>query len=150
MISIRINHSKIFIALFVVVAITLIGYLTTQNYKSKVIVNGKAFIVDVSDTAYTKTKGLSGRDPLKTNEGMIFLFEKPEKEGFWMKDMKFSIDIIWIDENMSVIHIEKSLSPDTYPKVYYPESPAKYVLEVSSGQADALGLKLGDKIEFYR
>jgi uncharacterized membrane protein (UPF0127 family) len=150
MISIRINHSKVFFILFAVVAITLIGYLTTQNYKSKVIVNGKTFIVDVSDTAYTKTKGLSGRDPLKTNEGMIFLFEKPEKEGFWMKDMKFSIDIIWIDENMSVIHIEKSLSPDTYPKVYYPESPAKYVLEVSSGQADALGLKLGDKIEFYR
>ena len=78
------------------------------------------------------------------------MFEKPEKEGFWMKDMKFSIDIIWIDENMSVIHIEKSLSPDTYPKVYYPESPAKYVLEVSAGQADSLGLKIGDKIEFYR
>ncbi len=150
MISIHINRSRIFLALFVVVAITLIGFLTTLNYQSRVVLKGKTYTVDVSDTAYTKTKGLSGRKSLAPNEGMIFVFEKPEKEGFWMKDMNFPIDIIWIDENLTVNHIEKSLSPSTYPNVFYPETPSLYVLEVSAGQADAIGLKVGDKVEFYR
>ncbi len=150
MISIHINRSRIFFVLFIVVAITLIGYLTTLNYKSKVIVNGKTFVVDVSDTAYTKMKGLSGRAPLKENEGMIFIFDKPEKEGFWMKDMNFPIDIIWIDENLTVNHLEKSVSPSTYPNIFYPPTPSKYVLEVLAGQAEEMGLKVGDKVQFYR
>ncbi len=149
MISIHINRSRIFFVLFVVVAITLIGYLTTLNYESRVVVNGKTYNVSVSDTSYTKMKGLSGRSPLKSNEGMIFVSETPEKSGFWMKDMNFSIDIIWIDENMAVTHIEKSVSPDTYPKIFYPDSPSLYVLEVLAGEADKLELKVGDKVEFY-
>lgn len=144
------NKTRVFIFLFIIIGITLVGYLTTQNYQSRVVVNGKTYNVAVSDTSYTKMKGLSGKTSLAQNQGMIFVFEEPGIEGFWMKDMNFPIDIIWIDENLAVNHIEKSVSPATYPTILYPESKAKYVLEVSAGQSDVIGLKLGDKIEFYK
>lgn len=144
------HKTRLLVFLFVVVAITLIGYLTTLNYESRVVVKGKTYTVDVSDTAYTKNKGLSGRTSLPTNRGMIFLFENEDKHSFWMKDMNFSIDIIWIDKNLAVNHIEKAVSPQSYPNVYTPETPSMYVLELASGQADLLGLKIGDKIEFYK
>ncbi len=150
MISVHITRSRVFLVLFVVVAVTLIGFLTTLNYQSKVVVKGKTYIVDVSDTAYTKMKGLSGRESLSQNHGMIFMFENEDKHGFWMKDMNFSIDIIWIDKNFVVNHIEKDVSPQTYPKVFYPDAPSLYVLELASGQADLLGLKVGDTVDFYK
>jgi uncharacterized membrane protein (UPF0127 family) len=144
------NKARLLIILFVVVAVTLVGYLTTVNYESRVVVKGKTYNIDVSDTAYTKTKGLSGRKYLSQNQGMIFLFENEDKHSFWMKDMNFSIDIIWIDKNFVVNHIEKAVSPQTYPKVFAPETPSLYVLELASGQADLIGLKVGDTVEFYK
>lgn len=145
------NHkARLFAFLFIVVGITLIGYLTTINYESTVVINGKTYTVDVSSTAYTKTKGLSGRESLAPNHGMFFMFDNEDKHGFWMKDMNFSIDIIWIDKNFAVNHIEKAVSPQTYPKVFYPETSSLYVLELASGQADLLGLKVGDRVEFYK
>ena len=65
-----------------------------------------------------------------------------------MKDMDFSIDIIWLDRDRRVVHIEKNVSPNTYPDVFRSNVAAKYVLEVYSGQAGARGIGLGDQAEF--
>lgn len=81
-------------------------------------------------------KGLSGKKSLGENQGMLFVFEKPDRYGFWMKEMNFPIDIIWIDENYKIIEITKNLKPDSYPKIFRPKKPAQFVLEINIGWAE--------------
>jgi hypothetical protein len=81
---------------------------------------------------------------------MLFIFNYPSKQGFWMKEMMFPIDIIWLDSNYSVIHIEKKLQPCMsvlFCSVYSPSSDAKYVLETISGFTDLHSVNEGDKIK---
>ncbi len=114
------------------------------------MLGGKSFFVEIASTNESKVKGLSFHKPLLEDEGMIFVFDTPDTYGFWMKDMTFPIDIIWIDENLRIVHIEKSLSPSTYPHIFYPESPVRYVLEITSGQSDELKIKIGDTVVFQK
>src|SRR3989338_8221873 len=81
---------------------------------------------------------------------MLFIFDKPDNYGFWMKDMRFPIDIIWLDQNFKVVHVEKSVATSTYPKVFYPSGPATYVLEVNSGISDSINLQIGDEAKFLK
>lgn len=142
------GKTKIYLILFIIVAVTLIGFLTTKNYPSQIILGGKVFTVDVADTSFTMNKGYSGHPPIGNNEGMIFVFPENGKHGFWMKDMLFSLDIIWMDENFVINHIERGVKPDTYPKIFYPEKDARYVLEIQAGEVNKLGVKIGDKVKF--
>ena len=114
----------------------------------QIVLGEKTFTMDVADTEVTQSQGLSGRSELLENGGMIFIFQNPDKYGFWMKDMLFPIDIIWIDQNFKIIHVEKSLLPSSYPKVFTPESLALYVLEIKAGEWEKLNLKIGDRVEF--
>ncbi len=117
---------------------------------SYVIMGGKTFTVDISQTDYARQKGLSGKESLLEDRGMLFIFPKEDRYGIWMKDMKFPIDIIWIDANSKIISIEKSVLPDTYPKVFYPTVPALYVFEISAGEVEKLNVKIGDSIKIER
>ena len=132
----------------VIVFVLTIIVLSNVTYNAKVVIAGKTYKVDVAETRYFLERGLSGRESLKSNEGMFFIFQKPDKYGFLMKDMSFPIDIIWFDESLKVVHIEKDVKPETDPKVFTPESNSEYVLEVSSGQVDILNIKIGDRAEF--
>lgn len=80
--------------------------------------------------------GLADRDTLPANKAMFFVFPHADYWPFWAKDMKFSIDIIWLDANLKVLTIKKNVSPDTFPSVFFPVDPARYVLEASAGFAD--------------
>ena len=142
------RKSIIQIIRFVVVFIAIIIFLYTRTYPSKVILGGKEFSVEVLDTKPLLEKGLSGHKPLNSDEGMLFIFQKPDSYGFWMKDMLFPIDIIWMDANWKIVYINKSLRPETYPKIFYPDAPSLYVLEISEGEAQTLGLKIGDTVKF--
>lgn len=103
--------------------------------------------VEIADSPAELTKGLSGRDNLGDyNKGMFFIFPNTDKHGIWMKDMKFSIDIVWIDENLTVIGIERNVSPDTYPRVFRPEKPVRYVLETEDRYVDLVGIHVGQKV----
>ena len=133
-----------FILIFAVIVVVLHGF----TFKSKVIVGGKTLTVEVVETKYLLEKGLSGHKPLLSDEGMFFVFQAPQKYGFWMKDMTFPIDIIWLDSNYKISHIEKNVKPETYPKVFYPETDSKYVLELQAGQSEILNLKIGDFVQF--
>ncbi len=98
----------------------------------------------VADTAVSRAQGLSGTEPLKEDEGMFFVFDNPGRQIFFMKDMKYSLDIFWLDESKKIIFIEREVSPDTYPKTFSSDKPAKYVLEVIAGFAERHGVSLGD------
>jgi uncharacterized membrane protein (UPF0127 family) len=99
-------------------------------------------------TATARDKGLSGHEPLKSGEGMIFIFPTADTYEFWMKDMKFSLDFIWIDANKKIIAVTESISPDTYPQTFKAPAPVQFVLEIPAGSAKKLGLKPGVKVSF--
>ncbi|MEK7135325.1 MAG: DUF192 domain-containing protein [Patescibacteria group bacterium] len=113
-------------------------------------VGDRSIPVELADTDTERIQGLSGRASLEHGSGLLFLFEKGSVQGFWMKDMKFSIDIVWIDENWTVIGIERSVEPDSYPTVFYSNGPAKYVLELNAGDAATLGIDIASKLSLDR
>jgi len=110
----------------------------------------KIFTVEIAAKKEAQTLGLSGRDSLATNAGMLFVFDAPFSYGFWMKDMKFSIDIVWIDEFGRVVDLAQNISPETFPKIFYPQTPARFVLELNAGAADQNGIKIGTNVDFLK
>lgn len=105
-------------------------------------------MVDLATTPEQRSQGLSGRHSLREDEGLLFVFDKPGQYGFWMKEMNFPIDIIWLDESKRIIYIKKDARPELYPEVYGPTTDAKYVLEVVAGFSDKHNVKEGDRAEF--
>lgn len=107
---------------------------------------------DVAVTELQKQKGLSIKESLEENEAMLFVFQIPYKQSFWMKDMKFPIDIIWVDENDKIVHIESSLQPCStwtlFCTSYHPPHEALYVLETVSGFTNNHDIKEGDEVYF--
>ena len=102
----------------------------------------------LSETPELRTKGLSGRQSLGTDEVMLFMFEREGRNFFWMKDMLFPIDIVWVGADRRIIHIEKNVSPESFPKSFGPDENSKYVLEFKAGTADSVGIKIGDSVSF--
>lgn len=109
-------------------------------------VDGRCFQLDVADNSELRRQGLSGRDGLDTNTGMIFLYKISGEYGFWMNDMNFSIDMLWLNADDEVVTIKPSVSPDTYPEVFYPTESARKIIEVAAGEAAALNLEVGDQL----
>ena len=104
--------------------------------------------VYVADTGILREKGLGGRESLSEGYGMLFIFEKADFQSFWMKDMKFPIDIIWIDETKRVVFVKNKVSPASYPETFSPKVSAKYVLETPAGFSEKNRLKVGDMVYF--
>ncbi len=117
-----------------------------SNNKAMITVAGHRLEVEVADEPQEQSQGLSEREELAQDQGMLFIFPAPAKPGFWMKDMKFAIDIIWINEKGEIIGITKNISPNTFPEVFYPPSKIKYVLEINAGWSDRNNTKVGDRI----
>jgi uncharacterized membrane protein (UPF0127 family) len=104
--------------------------------------------VVIADTAATRHKGLSGIEELADDEGMLFVFDRPDILGFWMKGMKIPLDLMWFDGNGSLIHIEENLAPDTYPESFAAPDPAMYVLEMNAGFVEEYGIQEGAELVF--
>jgi uncharacterized membrane protein (UPF0127 family) len=93
-------------------------------------------------------RGLSGRPSLATDEGMLFLFPSSSVRAFWMKDMNFPIDIIWIDKGWRVVGVETHATPDTYPRTFTSPSSVSRVLEIASAGELGSPIRIGDQIQF--
>lgn len=117
----------------------------TQNAKSTIHLRADlAVSVEVADTADKRMKGLSGRDPLPENTGLLFIFEEDGYPAIWMKDMLFAIDIIWIDAQGQIVSIAPGVTPETYPQTFKPAQAARYVLEMKAGYVEARNVQAGD------
>jgi len=114
-----------------------------ENQTKNIRINDVEIEVEVADTATTREFGLSNRETLLDGKGMLFVFDNPSRYGIWMKDMNFSIDIAWIDEELQVIGIEKEVTPETFPQIFYPKSTIKYVLELPAGTLDKYHIDIG-------
>src|SRR3989338_2930789 len=121
---------------------------STSSASSTVQVGGKTVRVTVADTPETRQKGLGGRNGLAPDEGMLFIFPQDGKYGFWMKDMKFPIDMLLLSGIRRVVYMAQNVSPDTYPEVFAPTRPARYVLELPAGYAKAYTVGVGDEVRF--
>ena len=99
------------------------------------------------ELALDPVKGLSGRESMNPGTGM--LFSMPNACNFWMKDMKFPLDIIWINDKQEVVDISENLPVPTssFMPLYSPRRFAVYALEINGGEAKALGLNIGDAVE---
>jgi uncharacterized membrane protein (UPF0127 family) len=113
------------------------------GHKSTVTIGNTVINVDVSDTADEREQGLSGKTSLAHDTGMLFVFDTPGKYGFWMKDMNFPLDMVWISESGSVVSINSDVATSTYPSVYYPPTDIKYVLELPSHYTVEHGIDVG-------
>ena len=113
-------------------------------------ITGEEIPVEVSDTFKKRTLGLGKRESLKKSWGMLFVFDKRKQHRFWMKDMKFALDIIWLD-NQKIVHIIHNAKPANYNdelEVMTSPVPANFVLEIASGRASKLRLKAGQRMTF--
>ena len=123
------------------------AYQAIENIK-QVKIAGQVVKVELALTSEEQAQGLSQRSELKENEGMLFVFKRTGNYPFWMKDMNFPLDIIWISKDFSVIYIKKDARPESYPETYSPSKNAIYVLEVVSGFGEKNNLQIGDRVEF--
>jgi hypothetical protein len=149
---------------FIVVIVFLLAGFFMVSYVPKsfklenvkyVKIAGQNIKVDLALTSAEQEQGLSGRFSLDNNSGMLFIFEYPGSYPFWMKDMNFPIDIIWLAPSeggdaseAKVIYIKKDARPEDYPATYGPDIDAKYILEITSGFSDKNNLKVGDIVGF--
>lgn len=144
----KIVKSFVLVFVFFILFFFLIKSTDNNNYIKYVKIAGQDIKVELALTEEAQTRGLSGRTELKEQEGMLFIFAKPDKYYFWMKGMNFPIDMIWIDKNMKVIYIKNNAQPESYLETYGPDANAKYVLEVVAGFSDKNNLKEGDDVLF--
>ncbi len=103
--------------------------------------------VDIADTDAKRQVGLASRSVIAAGEGMLFTFEEDAKWRVWMKDMKFGIDILWLDKDGKILDIREYVYPDSYPDVFEPKSEARYILEVIVGYTSANGIQVGNKLD---
>jgi len=109
--------------------------------------------VQVADTEPRRIRGLMFQDPLPYDQGMIFVFNDSGIYSLWMLNMQFSLDMIWFDQDGSIVHIEKNISPCKTPteimacQSIVPSGEAMYILEVTSGFIDKYDITKDSKLE---
>jgi len=147
----------VFIFLNVFLCITQ-SFIYSQSFAEKIsyyhaIVTtstGEKIPVEVADTLKKRSLGLGNRPYLKKGWGMLFVFEERKPHRFWMKDMQFPLDIIWLD-NHRIVHINQNAKPatsDNEPDVMTSPVPVNFVLEIAAGRAAKLRLKKGQQMKF--
>ncbi|MFH0905367.1 MAG: DUF192 domain-containing protein [bacterium] len=112
--------------------------------------NGAQLVVAVADNDQELQQGLSGVDQLSTSSGMLLVFPQSDRQSIWMKGMKLSLDLVWLDDEGRVVQVVSDApapldDTGTMP-AYLSDQPARYVLELASGTAEAAGLKVGAKV----
>ncbi|HEY8886694.1 MAG TPA: DUF192 domain-containing protein [Candidatus Microsaccharimonas sp.] len=107
------------------------------------------FSIQIATTDAARIHGLSGVDHLDANGGLLMIYQSDDRWGIWMKDMKIPLDIIWMNNEKKVIYIVTDASPDLgTSKIFKPEDPARYVLEVPAGTVKNAGIQIGSTAAF--
>ena len=130
------------------------GGAGARSDAAAVSIRDVTYTVDLAISAEERQQGLSGREYMPQDVGMLFVFEDERPLHFWMKEMRFPLDIIWIDARCRLLDVAANVptppanaGSDEIPRAQSP-GPAKYVLEVNAGEAARHGLRPGDIVEF--
>jgi len=131
-------------ALVLCALVALGAYLLVPADTETIYLKGETLQVALADTPALRERGLGGRESLGENEGMLFVFPKDGVYPFWMKDMRFSIDILWLAADGRIVYVVENVSPDTYPEDFAPDNLARYVLELPAGWTASHNVVVGD------
>jgi uncharacterized membrane protein (UPF0127 family) len=114
-------------------------------------INGTKIEAEIARSSQEKTKGLSNRDELAPERGMLFVYEKEQIPSFWMKETRFPLDIIWIKGDM-IVELSENIAVDAGQnlKIYSPKTAVTRVLEVNAGFCERQGIKIGQKITYSK
>lgn len=107
-----------------------------------------AIQVLVATSSADQERGLGGRASLPADQGMLFVFPVPGSYAFWMKDMEFPLDIVWIGSDEVVAGVTSGIPADSFPSTYLPPRPISYVLELNAGAAEKYGIGSGTPLTF--
>ncbi len=154
--KLKIKNKYLYLLLLFVLIVFLFFFISTVFVKEKsdkdyphVIINEEKINVEVADTFEERRQGLSDREFLEKETGMLFIFDDKQVRSFWMKRMNFSIDIIWIEDGV-IVGIDKNLPPEGEKPQFKYRSPVgvNYVLEVNAGYTNKNEIKVGDQVNY--
>lgn len=153
--AVRVRDPRLMKKLIVVFFVLAVGafsfwYYTRHPLVTTVTVKNTTFTVDVAVTAKEKEVGLGYRDSLAPDRGMLFVYDHKERYPFWMRAMRFPIDIVWIDDR-TIVDISKNVPVSDKPveqlPLYHPNVPVDKALEINAGLSDAYGISIGDSVK---
>lgn len=117
-----------------------------------VVIGGVSFGAEIADTSALRTKGLSNRPSLPRQTGMLFIFPSGTASNFWMREMQFPLDFVWIGADCKVVSLSLNVphpeTPTSPLPLYKSSQPAEFNFEINGGEVVALGLAIGDDVRF--
>jgi uncharacterized membrane protein (UPF0127 family) len=138
-------------AVIIVVAASL-GFLYWQMSKVQMTtldLKGRTYQLTVAQTEADREQGLSDTPSLASDHAMLFVFPNIGRPAIWMKDMNYSIDIVWLDNDKKVAYTVVGAQPSSYPNtIFQPDIDSRYVIELPAGTIEKTGIHRGDKAEF--
>ena len=145
-----------FIVIVIVAVIVGVWWFRGKNApmrQGELRVGSNTYKVEIADTIPLRTQGLSGREKLEAGSGVFFIFSAPGKHPFWMKDMHFPLDFVWINGD-TVVGTTENVVPSVPSEsslfslpLYYSPEPADKVLELNAGEVEKGKIKIGDRVE---
>ncbi len=128
------------------------GKSSEEGLVSVTTPQGVTILAELADTTEKRARGLMFRESLAKDRGMLFTFPEPQPWTFWMKNTRIALDIIWMDRDKKIVHVERNVpgcsrTDDGCPQ-YQPNDDALYALELAAGMADTLKLQRGAKLRF--
>lgn len=147
--------NKLLVGVLVVLLVgTLsVGYLLYRPVKTlQIVLSDVTLTVELAETPADQQKGLSGRDSMAADRGMLFVFDQEASWSFWMNGMRFPLDIIWFNSERRAVFILQDLQPCSAAacQLFTPSAKAMYVLEVNGGFVRAHNISLGNMFVFIR
>jgi hypothetical protein len=123
-----------------------------RSHGTKAYIGSATIDAELAITSAERSVGLGGRDALAPNAGLLFVFPAPQRASFWMKDMRFPLDFVWITDDKRVAKLTEDVPvPDAQESelpLYFSGQDVRYVLEINAGRAGELGIKAGDAVTF--
>ncbi len=144
-------NTKIFIVLGACILLFSFWFYSRNPLSATVKIKQTEFIVDLAITPKEKTRGLSFRKTVLPKHGMLFVYENKDKYPFWMKDMQFPLDFVWIDGNI-IVDVTKNVPPANSEsmQVVKPNTPVNKILEINAGEIDTYNIQIGDTVTFNK
>jgi uncharacterized membrane protein (UPF0127 family) len=136
------------IIIFLVIIITSLLLRDNNSERQQIVtINNHKFLVEIADTKAKRELGLGNKDDLCEECGMLFIFDDKKSRVFWMKDMRFDIDIIWIEDEAIVDIVENVSHKDPEKKIYSPKNIDK-VLELPAGSVEKFGIIVDNGVHY--
>jgi len=142
----KVNRIWFFLTLF----IFLNAGTASSHFVRIYFPDGQSVRAELALTPEERAQGLMFRQNIEFDQGMLFVFDREGIYSFWMKNMLIPLDLIWLDKEKRVVHIERDVPPcaEEPCPTYSPKIPALYVLEIKAGSFEKRGLKMFDRLDF--